>query len=130
MNANLILLGRVLLSIIFILSGFGKLAGAAGFSGYLSSLGVPAPLVMAYVVGAFELLAGIAVLVGFQTRAVAIGPSQPFAKGRLDHRRHQAAGWFHRAPVNQNQMLRHVRAPHASAAWSRYSGLCPRTTAA
>jgi len=72
MNANLILLGRVLLSIIFILSGFGKLAGAAGFSGYLSSLGVPAPLVMAYVVGAFELLAGIAVLVGFQTRAVAI----------------------------------------------------------
>ena len=72
MNANLILLGRVLLSIIFILSGFGKLAGAAGFSGYLSSLGVPAPLVMAYVVGAFELLAGIAVLFGFQTRAVAI----------------------------------------------------------
>ena len=72
MNANLILLGRVLLSIIFIVSGFGKLAGAAGFSGYLSSLGVPAPLVMAYVVGAFELLAGVAVLVGFQTRAAAI----------------------------------------------------------
>ena len=52
-----------------------------------------------------------------------VSPSQPLAKGRLDHRRHQAAGWFYRAPVNQNQMLRHVRAPHASAARSRYSGL-------
>ncbi|WP_102960735.1 DoxX family protein [Mangrovicella endophytica] len=72
MNANLLPIGRILLSIIFIVSGFGKLAGAAGFSGYLASLGFPAPLVMAYLVGLFELLGGVALVVGFQTRIVAI----------------------------------------------------------
>lgn len=72
MNANLILVGRVLLSIIFIVAGFGKLTGAAGFAGYLGSLGFPAPLVMAYLTGAFELFGGLAILAGFQTRVVAI----------------------------------------------------------
>ena len=68
MNAPALLLGRILLSVIFIVSGFGKLTGAAGFAGYLTALGFPAPLAMAYLVGLFELLAGIAVLVGYQTR--------------------------------------------------------------
>ncbi|ORE97194.1 DoxX family protein [Aurantimonas sp. 22II-16-19i] len=72
MNQTLILAGRVLLAAIFVISGFGKLAGAEGFSGFLASLNFPAPLLMAYLVGAFELLAGIAVVVGFQTRIVGI----------------------------------------------------------
>lgn len=72
MNANLILVGRILLSAIFIIAGFGKLVGAAGFAGYLGSLGFPVPLVMAYLVGAFELFGGLAILAGFQTRTVAI----------------------------------------------------------
>lgn len=72
MNQTLILAGRILLAAIFVISGFGKLAGAEGFSGYLASLNFPAPLVMAYLVGAFELLAGLAIAVGFQTRIVAI----------------------------------------------------------
>ncbi|MBB4002851.1 DoxX family protein [Aurantimonas endophytica] len=72
MNPHLILAGRVLLSVIFIVSGFGKLVGAAGFSGYLASLGFPAPLVMAYLVGAFELFGGLAILAGYQVRVVAI----------------------------------------------------------
>lgn len=72
MNPTLILVGRVLLSIIFIVAGFGKLTGAAGFAGYLGSLGFPAPLVMAYLTGAFELFGGLAILAGFQTRLVAI----------------------------------------------------------
>ncbi|MEF2073360.1 DoxX family protein [Consotaella aegiceratis] len=72
MSANLLPLGRLLLSVLFIVSGFGKLMGAAGFSGYLANLGFPAPLLMAYVVGLFEFLGGIAILVGFQTRIVAI----------------------------------------------------------
>ncbi|TFF24933.1 DoxX family protein [Jiella endophytica] len=72
MNQSVILAGRVLLSAIFIVSGFGKLTGAEGFAGFLSSLNFPAPLAMAYLVGAFELVAGLAVLVGFQTRIVGI----------------------------------------------------------
>lgn len=73
MNANLlILIGRILLSIIFIFAGYGKLMGAEGFAGMLGGMGFPAPLAMAYLVAIFELVGGIAILVGFQTRIAAI----------------------------------------------------------
>ena len=66
-----ILLGRVLLAVIFLLSGFGKLTAIAGTAGYFGSLGLPLPTVTAIVVGLIELLGGLAILVGFQTRIVA-----------------------------------------------------------
>lgn len=65
-----ILLGRILLSVIFLLSGFGKLTAIAGTAGYFGSLGLPLPMVTAIVVGLIELLGGLAILVGFQTRIV------------------------------------------------------------
>jgi len=71
MNPAVVLLARILLAILFIVSGFGKLTGAAGFAGYLGSLGVPGGIAMAYLVGLFELAGGLMILVGFQTRAVA-----------------------------------------------------------
>ena len=67
----LILLGRILLSIMFILAGFGKLTAIGGTAGYFGSLGLPLPTVTAVVVGLVELLGGLAVLVGFQTRIAA-----------------------------------------------------------
>jgi putative oxidoreductase len=66
-----ILLGRILLAVIFLLSGFGKLTAIAGTAGYFGSLGLPLPTVTAIVVGLIELLGGLAILVGFQTRTVA-----------------------------------------------------------
>ncbi|MFK0692043.1 DoxX family protein [Mesorhizobium sp. IMUNJ 23033] len=66
-----ILLGRALLAAIFLLSGFGKLTAIAGTAGYFGSLGLPLPTVTAIVVGLIELLGGLAILVGFQTRIVA-----------------------------------------------------------
>ncbi|GLS37072.1 membrane protein [Mesorhizobium tianshanense] len=66
-----ILLGRVLLSVIFVLSGFGKLTAIAGTAGYFGSLGLPMPTVTAIAVGLIELLGGLAILVGFQTRITA-----------------------------------------------------------
>ncbi|WP_182086706.1 DoxX family protein [Aureimonas sp. ME7] len=71
MNPAVLLLGRILLAILFIVAGFGKLTGAAGFAGYLGSLGVPGGIAMAYLVGAIEFFGGLAILVGFQTRIVA-----------------------------------------------------------
>lgn len=68
MNPALVLVGRILLSIIFIVAGFGKLTGAAGFAGYLGSLGIPGGIAMAYLIGLFELAGGLAILVGFGTR--------------------------------------------------------------
>ncbi|MBN9250234.1 MAG: hypothetical protein BGO03_08840 [Mesorhizobium sp. 61-13] len=67
-----ILVGRVLLSILFILSGFAKLTAISGTAGWFGSIGLPLPTVTAVVVGLVELLGGLAILVGFKTRIAAI----------------------------------------------------------
>lgn len=64
------LAGRILLAIIFILSGFGKLTNPAGTAGYMAAMGVPGILLWPTV--ALELLGGIAIVIGFQTRIVAV----------------------------------------------------------
>ena len=69
-SSTTILLGRILLAAIFLLSGFGKLTAIAGTAGYFGSLGLPLPTATAIIVGLIELLGGIAILVGFQTRIV------------------------------------------------------------
>jgi putative oxidoreductase len=66
--STVVLIGRILLSIIFILSGFSKLTALGGTAGYFGSLGIPAPMVVAVLVGLLELLGGLAVLIGFRTR--------------------------------------------------------------
>ena len=64
-------LGRVLLAAIFLWSGFDKLMAPAMTIGYIAHVGLPVPPA-AYVVSVIvELLGGIALLVGFQTRVVA-----------------------------------------------------------
>jgi len=70
-SSTTILLGRILLAVIFLLSGFGKLTAISGTAAYFGALGLPVPTVTAVLVGLIELLGGIAVLVGFQTRIVA-----------------------------------------------------------
>jgi putative oxidoreductase len=73
MSSNLlILIGRIFLSVLFILSGFTKLTGLAGTAQFFAAVGLPAPMALAVIVGLVELLGGLAILVGFQTRAVAL----------------------------------------------------------
>lgn len=67
-NNALILIARVLLSFIFIYSGYGKLIDPAGTAGMITGAGLPAANALAYLAGLFELVAGLFVLVGFQTR--------------------------------------------------------------
>ena len=70
MNTLNSLLGRIGLSVIFIVSGLGKLAAYAGTQQYMASAGVPGfllPLVIA-----LELGGGLAVLAGAFTRTTAI----------------------------------------------------------
>jgi len=65
------ILGRILLAVIFIMAGLNKITGdAAGTMQYMESMGVPGFLF--WPTALFELLAGIAVLIGFQTRIVAV----------------------------------------------------------
>ena len=62
-------LGRTLLALIFIVSGFGKITGYAATQGYMEAMGVPGmllPLVIALEVGG-----GFAIVVGWQTRIMA-----------------------------------------------------------
>ncbi len=69
-NSALLLLARILLSFIFIYSGFGKLMDASGTAGMIAGAGLPAATALAYLAGLFELVTGLAVLVGFQTKIV------------------------------------------------------------
>lgn len=69
-QSPIVLVGRILLSIIFILAGFGKITALGGTAGYFGSMGLPMPMVTAVVVALVVLLGGIAILVGFQTRIV------------------------------------------------------------
>lgn len=69
MSQNVIvLIGRILLSLIFIISGFSKLTDPSSTVGMIANAGWPAATLLAYLAGIFELAAGLAVLVGFQTR--------------------------------------------------------------
>lgn len=63
------LAGRILIALIFVLSGFGKITNPAGTAAYMQAMGVPALLL--WPTAALELLGGIAIIVGFQTRIVA-----------------------------------------------------------
>lgn len=62
-------LGRVLLSLIFIIAGAGKIGAYAGTQAYMDSMGVPGVLLPLVI--ALELLGGLAIALGWQTRVVA-----------------------------------------------------------
>lgn len=68
----LLLLSRLLLAALFVPSGFQALSDIAGTAGYFAGLGLPLPTLAAWGTGLFELIAGLLVLVGFQTRITAL----------------------------------------------------------
>lgn len=72
MNNAILLAARILMSIMFIMSGFPKLLDPGQTAGMISGAGLPAATALAYLAGVFELVAGLAVLVGFQTRVAAL----------------------------------------------------------
>ena len=63
-----VLIARILLSFMFIYAGFGKLTDPSGTAGMIAGAGLPASTALAYLAGLFEFVAGLAVLVGFQTK--------------------------------------------------------------
>lgn len=62
------LVGRILIAILFIPAGWGKISGFAGTAGYIASKGLPLPEVGAAIAIVVELLGGLLLLVGFKTR--------------------------------------------------------------
>lgn len=61
--------GRVLISLIFVMSGLNKLANYAGTQAYMDSAGVPGMLLPVAI--AVEVLGGLAVILGWHTRLAA-----------------------------------------------------------
>ena len=68
----LLLVSRLLFAVLFVPSGFQALANIAGTTSYFAGLGLPLPAIAAWGTGLFELIAGLLILVGFQTRIVAL----------------------------------------------------------
>ena len=65
------LAGRALLAAFFVPAGFAKLGDIAGNAAYTASAGLPGWFV--YPALALEIVAGLAILVGWQTRLAALG---------------------------------------------------------
>jgi putative oxidoreductase len=64
-------LARLLLSILFLVAGYGKLMNPAGTIAYISSAGLPLPQLGYVIALAAELGGGLLILVGYQTRIIA-----------------------------------------------------------
>ena len=64
------LVARIFIGALFLIAGFGKLSDVAGFAGYMASAGIPTILAWPAVI--FELALGAAMILGFQTRIMAL----------------------------------------------------------
>lgn len=68
----IILLARVLLMVLFLTSGWGKLTHFSGAADYMASLGAPAPQLAAAISVFMEFFVGVALVIGFFTRPLAL----------------------------------------------------------
>jgi putative oxidoreductase len=94
------LLGRLLIGLPFLMSGFGKLTAYGATTAYIGSVGLPlAPLGWAIAV-AFEIGGGLLLMLGFRAREVAFG----MAVFTL-----ATAIVFHRNFADQNQMIHFLK---------------------
>jgi putative oxidoreductase len=66
------LMGRVLLALMFVPSGFSKVTNFDGTVGYIAAKGLPLPPVLAGGTIALEIVAGLALLLGFKARWAAL----------------------------------------------------------
>jgi putative oxidoreductase len=94
------LIGRIGMAAIFLISGLGKLMAPAATIAYIGSLGLPAPALGYAGALGLELMAGVMLIVGYRTRAVA---------GLLALYAVVTAALFHHALADQNQMFHFLK---------------------
>ena len=68
----LILLARILLVLLYVIFGWEKLIGFGGTVGYMASLGLPMPTVVAVIVVVMEFFVALALVIGWYTRPLAL----------------------------------------------------------
>jgi len=64
-------LGRLLIALLFLFAGVGKIFAPAATQGYIASVGLPAPLIAYLIAVVVEVGGGALLLIGWQTRPVA-----------------------------------------------------------
>ena len=92
--------GRVLIGVLFFMSGLSKLAAPAATQGYIASVGLPAPVVAFAVSAAVEIIGSSLLVTGVRTRFVAAGMAVFTLATALT---------FHRNFADQNQMIHFMK---------------------
>ena len=64
------LAGRVMIALIFVLAGLSKISAIEGTQGYMEAMSLPGILIYPTIL--FEIAAGLAIIVGYRTRSVAL----------------------------------------------------------
>ena len=72
LRTNLAALGRVLIAVLYLTAGFGKIAHPAETQAYIASVGLPLPLLSYFVAVVFEVGGGVLLLIGYQVRWVSL----------------------------------------------------------
>ena len=67
------LIGRIFYAAMLLLFGYGKITAFSSTAGYMSSLGLPLPSLVTLIAIIVEIGGGLLMLVGYQTRVVALG---------------------------------------------------------
>jgi len=72
LQSTTVLVGRILLGLLFVLSGFAKISGFDGTAGYIASKGLPLPQLVAALTIVVELGGGLALMAGLYTRQAVV----------------------------------------------------------
>jgi putative oxidoreductase len=92
--------GRLLLAILFLLSGISKIAAPGAIIGYIGAVGLPAPQFAYAVALVVEIGGGLLLVAGFQTRIVALVLAVFTVVAALA---------FHHDFADQNQMIHFLK---------------------
>jgi putative oxidoreductase len=99
-QSSLAAVGRLLIALLFLLSGVGKIAAPAATQGYIAAVGLPLPLLGYLIAIVVELGGGVLLLLGYRTRLVSL----IMAAFTL-----AAALAFHHDFADQNQMIHFLK---------------------
>ena len=99
-SAVVALTGRLLLSAIFLISGWSKVAAPAATIGYIGSVGLPFPQLGLGIAIAIEFVCGVALILGYRARlaAASLAAFSVFT-----------AFAFHFDPSDQNQLVHFLK---------------------
>ena len=94
------LAGRVLIGVLFFMSGLSKLAAPAATQGFIASVGLPAPVLSYALSVAVEVLGSALLIAGVRTRFVAVGMAVFTIATALV---------FHKNVADQNQLIHFMK---------------------